>query len=209
MRVIVAKKEEEKRLSYRLRFDTMCQDLGWLPVENYGTPEERDEYDINQSMSFLALDTSGNAIGTARLILPGIMPLPIEKHFELYPRELIEAIYGKMEYTVEASRFIVPENHIFKNHEITIMLYKELIKMCMTMSVTHILASVDYRFFRLQKILGFQFTDVGKPQLYMGSKTIPCILSVKKLPEILLEKNPRLYDYIMSRDGQVEDAVLV
>lgn len=190
MKVIIAKNEQEKRLSYRLRFDTMCRDLGWLPAQDYAVPEEQDEYDKNgQSLIFLAMDDFGNAVGTLRIIRQGEMPLPIERHFELYPVEL-EALYGKLEYYGEISRLIIPSNRTFKNHEITFMFYKEIIKTCVTMGLTHIFASMDYRFFRLQKILGFQFADIGEPQLYMGSKTVPAILALKDLPAILRKEKP-------------------
>jgi len=190
MRVIIARSEQEKRLSCRLRFDTMCRDLGWISTQNYATPEERDEYDDGQSTAFLALDDSGDAIGTVRLILPGEIPLPIDRHFELYPREMIEALHGEMKYCVEVSRFIVPKNHAFKNHEITNMLYEAILKECMTIGVSHLLASVDYRFFRLQRILGFRFDEIGEPKFYMGSKTVPALVSRKTMACILASKKP-------------------
>lgn len=207
--VIIARTEEEKRQSFRLRFETMCRDLGWLPTGDYALEEEWDEYDMRQSIIFLAIDGADRSIGTGRLILPGEEPLPIEKHFNLYPEELVEAVHGKMGYCVEVSRFIVPQNPSFKNHDITLLIIRAMIHKCMDIGVTHLLTSCDYRFFRLLRALGFYLSEIGESKLFMGSKTIPGILSVKKLPEILLEKNPRLYDYIMSRDGQVEDAVLV
>ena len=209
MRVIVAEREEEKKLSYRLRFNTMCEDLSWLPVKEYAEQEERDEYDVQQSMPFLATDASGSAIGTSRLILPGEIPFPVEKYFDLYPRELIEAIHGKMEFCVEVSRFVVPQNPFFKKHEITLTLCKAMIKSSIAMRVTHMFVSADHRFFRLLKIIGFHLTEIGTPKFYMGSRTIPAILSLWNLSSILKNEKPQLYEYLMTGDNMVEEMALI
>jgi N-acyl-L-homoserine lactone synthetase len=194
MKVIIARSEEEKKLSYRLRFDMMCRELGWISTQNYAVPEERDEYDDRQSVPFLAVDDSGDPIGTARLILQGEIPLPIERHFKLYPKEMIEALHGEMECCVEVSRFIVPKNHMFKSHELSLMFYEAIIRECMAMGVTHLLASVDYRVFRLQRLLGCRFEEIGEPKFYMGSKTVPALLSRKTMASILADRKIAPYE---------------
>ncbi len=136
MKVIVAVKEEEKRLSYCLRFETMCRDLKWLNADDYTGCEEKDEYDACQSMIFLALDDSGSAIGTSRLILPGAIPFPVKKNFSIYEEEMITALHGRMEYCVEVSRFVVPRNPLYKQHETTQALYRYMIETSITMGVT-------------------------------------------------------------------------
>lgn len=201
--MIVARNEEEKRLSYQLRFDVMCRDLGWLPPQDYAVPEEQDEYDIKQSIIFLALNESGNAIGSSRIILPGDIPLPVERHFELYPQIQIEAIHGKIEYAVEVSRFIVPQNPNFKKHEITLVLCISMIKKSITMGATHLLVSADYRFFRLLNILGFELAEIGNPEFYMGSKTVPGITNLNKLHSKLMRERPFLYELLMTEEETV------
>ena len=209
LRVLIAETEEEKRLSYRLRFDTMCEDLGWLPAQNYATPEESDEYDIVQSMIFLVIDDFSNAIGTSRLILPGEIPFPIEKHFILHPMEQIENTYGKIKYAMEVSRFIIPQNPAIKNHEITKMLCMEMLSMLLKMGATHAFISADYRFFRLLNILGFDFAQIGEPKIYMGSKTIPGITNLKNLASRLEREKPQLYEYLMASDKPIEEMALI
>src|SRR3972149_3291418 len=136
-------------------------------------------------MISLAGDESGSPIGTSRLILPGGIPLPIEKHFELYPKEQLETHHGDMEYCVEVSRFVVPQNPFFNRHEITLMLCKKMIKTALAMGVTHMLVSADHRFFRLLRMLGFHLEEIGEPKFYLGSKTVPGILTLRDLPEVL------------------------
>lgn len=209
MRVIIAKSEEEKMLSYRLRFETMCRDLGWLPVENYATPEELDEYDVKQSIVFLVVDVFGNAIGTSRIILPGSIPLPIERHFDLYPMDQIEKLHGKIEYGAEVSRFIVPQNSTFKKHEITQTLCMAMLNTLLRMGASHAFISADYRFFRLLKILGIYFAQIGEPKIYMGSKTIPGISNLKNLSSKLRKEKPFLYELLLTvNEKSVEEMAL-
>ena len=187
----------------------MCQDLNWLPSDGYLNQEEQDKYDRKQSLIFLALDESGNCLGTSRLILPGDIELPIEINFDIYPREFIEAIHGDLSYCVEVSSFIVPQNLNYKNHEITLMLCRKMIKTCLNMGISHMFMSIDARFFRLLKMIGYKLTEIGETKLYMGSKTTPGVLALRNLlPELKISK-PYLYNYLAADGGMVREKALV
>ena len=206
--VIPALKAEEKRIAYQLRYKMMCQDLKWLPDEGYVNKEEQDEYDKNQSLIFLALDEYGNCIGTSRLILQGDIALPVELNFDLYPREFIEAIHGKITYSVEVSRFIVPQNLSYKKHEITLMLCREMMKTSISMGVSHSFMSIDVRFFRLLKMIGYTLAEIGESKLYMGSKTTPGVLALNNLLPKLKINKPSLYDYLTADGDMVREKAL-
>lgn len=197
--MIIAKQEHEKRISYQLRFDTMCRELGWLSARDYAVPEERDEYDDTQSIIFLALDAAGNAVGTSRIILPGEIPLPVERHFDLHPRSEIAAVYGEITSAVEISRFIVPPNAQVRRHDITRMLCMSMLRTLLTMGASHAFVSADHRFFRLLRILGIEFEQIGDAKFYMGSKTIPGITNLPLLYETIKRKNPRLYEFVRQK----------
>lgn len=209
MKIILAREAEEKSLVYRLRFKVMCRDLGWLPAQDYPFGEEQDEYDTEQSIAFLALDFIGNCAGTSRLIMPGDISFPIENHFEIMKKDLLEAIYGKMDYCVEVSRFAVPDHPFLKNHEITLKLCRAMIMTSIKMGVTHMLMSIDHRFFRLLKMLGFKLSEIGEPKFYMGSKTIPGILPLINILPNLRKSKPSLYEYLTAEGEAVEEAVAV
>jgi N-acyl-L-homoserine lactone synthetase len=181
----------------------MCRDLGWLPPQDYAVPEERDEYDIKQSIIFLAMDYSDNVVGTSRIILPGDIPLPVEKYFKLYPKDEIELVHGKIEYAVEVSRFIVPQNPNFKRHNITQMLCVIMLNELLRIGASHAFVSADHRFFRLLNILGFEFTEIGEPEFYMGSKTIPAITNLNELSSKLAREKPALYELITANGETV------
>jgi len=187
----------------------MCQDLKWLSEMDYQVEEETDEYDKNQSIDFIAVDNSGDCIGTCRVILSGIVPLPIIKYFKISSREKLEKDYGSLQYCVEASRFIVPKNNFFNRHEITLALSREMINLGFHIGVTHVFLSLDYRFFRLLKILGFPINEIGETKLYMGSKTTPGVLALNNLlPELKVNK-PSLYDYLAAEGDMVREKTLV
>jgi len=187
----------------------MCRDLGWLPSQDYPSGEERDEYDAKQSIAFLALDFLGNCAGASRLILPGEIALPIESHFRILQKTLLEASYGTLDYCVEVSRFIVPDHPFLKNHEITLKLCRAMIMTSIKMGVTHMLMSIDYRFFRLLKILGFSLSEIGEPKFYMGSRTIPGILPLINLLPDIRKSRPSLYEYLTADKEAFEEAVAV
>jgi N-acyl-L-homoserine lactone synthetase len=209
VKVIPAQKSEEKRKAYQLRYKMMCQELEWIPSAGLTDQEEHDVYDEEQSIIFLAEDKSGNCLGTSRLILPGKIKLPIEINFNLYPGEFIEKIHGELTYCVEVSRFVVPHNEAYKPHEITLMLCTEMIRTCMNMGVSHMLMSIDVRFFRLLKMLGYTLAEIGETKLYMGSKTTPGVLTLKNLLPELKVKKPSLYDYLAADGGMVREKTLV
>ena len=207
VKVAVAGTEEERRPSYRLRFETMCRDLGWLSVQDYALPEEKDEYDADQSIIFLAFDDDGNPVGTTRIIMPGDIPLPIEKHFELYPKELVESLHGKILLGAEVSRFVVPNHHKYKKHEITQVLCMALLGNLLTTGASHAYISADHRFFRLLSMMGFSFAPIGEPKVYMGSKTIPAITNLITLEARLRSEKPGLHALLMSGSDRALNAV--
>ena len=205
MRVIVATTPEEKNLSYQLRYKVYCQELDWLPAAGKASPAEHDEFDVSRSIIFLALGHSGEAVGTSRLILPGTSPLPIEEHFELHSNEDREHLHGKVLYGVEVSRFIVLKKTSIKEHQITLMLCKAMIKMCVASEVSHMFLSADQRFFRLLRMLGFNLHEIGRPRFFMGSKTVPGVLPLAKISEIRSNK-PALYEYLFAETNDAKMA---
>jgi len=187
----------------------MCQNLDWLPSEEYPSGEEQDEYDTRQSIIFMAFDLLGGCAGTSRLIIPGDLAFPIDTHFDLIDKKILEERYGRMDYCVEVSRFIVPDHLFLKHHEITLKLCKAMIMASIRMGVTHMLVSADYRFFRLLRMIGFHLSEIGEPKFYMGSKTIPGVLPLHDLLPVLKNRKPSLYDYLTAEDEPVEEMVTV
>lgn len=64
---------------YRLRFQVYCHECGFITEDAYPDGIETDQYDP-QSVHFAAINSSGQVIGTMRMILPGTHALPIQRH---------------------------------------------------------------------------------------------------------------------------------
>lgn len=180
MRIIQARTLAEKKMSYALRYQVMGAQLGWLDTNDYPNKEETDVYDAEQAIPFLAFDDKGIPVATARIIYEGKVPLPIERFFELEPRSNTEAKHGTMSFCAEISRFISVPHTKLKNHEFTLALCNEMIRVCFAAKVSHLLLSADYRFYRLLRMLKHPVAEIGKSDFYMGSKTVPGIMSMEK-----------------------------
>lgn len=181
MRIRLAQSEEDRSKSYQMRYKVMCEELNWIPRGGFAVPEERDKYDDSQSITFMSFDDTNNAIGTSRLLTQGKISLPIENEFELSPISEIEKRCGTLRSYVEVSRFIVPPNKKYKKHEITLLLCDTMIDYCIQSNMSHMLLSADYRFFRLLRMIGYPVSQIGKPAFYMGSKTVPGILTLSEV----------------------------
>lgn len=140
-----------------------------------------DEFDHKQSLSFLAMDDSEVPIGTCRIIFQGEHDLPIMKHFKLLPLDEIEMTLGPLTNHIEISRFVAPPNKLFKPHQITLALCQGFIKHCLNIGVSKGFMSIDYRFFRLLRMLKFPLFKVGESEDYMGSLTVPALLNLESM----------------------------
>lgn len=178
MKLIIARSDEDKRICHQMRYKIMGEDLGWINTSDYDLPEERDEYDESQSVPFLVKSNDGSPIGTARLIVEGVIPLPIKKHFRLYPSDVIEKQHGRITGCAEGSRFIVLSHDGCRPHAITNLICAGLIEECLRMGLSHMFVSFDYKVFRLFRMLGYPLFQIGEPAFYLGSKTVPTILSL-------------------------------
>jgi N-acyl-L-homoserine lactone synthetase len=190
LRAEVARSEESLRACYRLRYEVMCRELGWVSEDSCPGGLEMDEYDVFQAVSFLAYDGEQQVVGTVRLILSGELPLPVQRHFALQPWQQIEAAHGRIGGYGEVSRFVVPPHPRFKRHEITLGLCGAVIAEAEGLQLTHLFMSADKRFYRLLRMLGFPIAQVGRSRFYMGSETIPAVFPIGRLKEkaLLYEK---------------------
>ena len=195
LRATVTRTESERREHFRMRYEVMARALRWVSPEECLEGEEKDEYDSGQALSVLLKD-GFNTIGTARLIFPGPIPLPIYRHFRLIPNEEIESKFGRILSLAEVSRFIIPKTDRYKHHELTLLLCKTLFSICVERGVSHVFVSIDKRFFRLLNLLGFPLSSIGSPEFYMGSETIPGIIPIHDLLERVKGRKYPLFKYL-------------
>ena len=204
LRIEQARTEEQLRTTYRMRFDMMCRELAWIPAADHAVPEERDEYDAGQAVAFLAYDDVDSAVGTARFLVPGPIPLPIERHFEIDARPEIETKHGCISLAAEVSRFIVPHHPVYRGHQITMSLCMALLGTLLEQGASHAYISADHRFYRLLQMIGLPFGSIGEAKEYLGSKTVPAIINLPVLAERLRATKPHLHELLMTKGSWSE-----
>ena len=69
---------EEKRKTFRIRYQVYCLERGLLPADAYPGKEESDAYD-EDAVHVLASHVNGHEAGCARLVIGGPLGLPLVK----------------------------------------------------------------------------------------------------------------------------------
>jgi len=87
----VAKSDQAIREIYRLRFKVYCLECGYENACDYINKMESDEFDSVSTHFSATARSSGNIVGTARIILPSKLGFPALKHFQI-DKNLMPAI---------------------------------------------------------------------------------------------------------------------
>jgi N-acyl-L-homoserine lactone synthetase len=186
-----AKKEELEKI-FKLRYQVYCVEKGYLKSEDYPDGLEKDKFD-EHSVHFVALETTNTdrLIGCVRLILFNKYGFPAELHCTLFEKT------SNPNKTIEISRLIVDKDYRSSRHFILLGLCKEIYLYNKLNNITHCYAVVDRLLFELLQKLGLPFKQIGESALYMG-ETIPTILSMDVLEEILPHRNAWFYEYLQA-----------
>lgn len=81
-KVIRVSDENELKKVYRLRYKVYCEEWNFEDPEKYPDRLETDEFDKN-AVHFAAIDNTGRAVGTVRLILFSPDGFPLEKYCDI------------------------------------------------------------------------------------------------------------------------------
>lgn len=184
--------EDEKELDeiFRIRYQTYCEEYGYLDKKLYTDKREFDEYD-KCSAHFILRTKKDELAASLRLILPTRLGFPIEKHF----RFNIDTASLPHTKAVEISRLIVAKR--FRRRFLLLAMVKGIFAFTRANDITHAYSVLDEKLFPVLKNMGFPFKQIGPPTLYQGI-TRPYILDVAEMTETLMNNNPRLYRYLMN-----------
>jgi N-acyl amino acid synthase of PEP-CTERM/exosortase system len=94
--------------SYQVRYQVYCLERQFLNANDYPNERERDEFD-DYSVHVGAVDRSGDVAGTARLVYPSRLGLPLLHHCELYPHETV--LTDPANNVVEVSRLSISRRY--------------------------------------------------------------------------------------------------
>lgn len=155
---------------------------------------EKDTYQ-EDSIYFAAVYKEENkVVGVNRLILKPMDHLPTLKEFTIYEleREKLKQLemypYAEMSALTKAP-----------NHDCTLGMLRMTLQYSLNNEIYYWFCSLDHRVHKyMKRMFNFPFIQIGKPKVYLGSNTIPCILDLKETAEVLKETRIKLHEYLYS-----------
>ncbi|MBF0532577.1 MAG: PEP-CTERM/exosortase system-associated acyltransferase [Candidatus Omnitrophica bacterium] len=212
---------------YQLRFQVYGEECGFINQADYPDGRESDEYD-SQSVHFAAMDTSGEMIGTVRLIMPGPRVLPIQKHCP--DLKIGNAALPQIQFA-EISRLIISRrlrrrrddgqfyesqvsDYIFSDDDgqqymrrakpMAFGLYRELYRESKRIGITHWYTLMEKSLWLLLRIHGFSFSPIG-PEVDVYGPVRPYIGKIEQMEEEVAKKFPQFFTYFSSDAELTQD----
>ena len=156
--------------------------------------ENEDDPYINDSTYFVVETAdSKEVVGVTRLIFMPMDELPTIRHFNIFEIEKLKlAQLGSAKYAEISAFTKMPK------HDVGLGLIKTVLDYSLSNGMTHWVCCIDERVYRyMHRIFKFPFEVIGEPNVYLGSKTIPCVLDLRECLGTLKEKRRKLYDYFV------------
>ncbi|WNF37946.1 hypothetical protein RJD24_05775 [Bacillaceae bacterium IKA-2] len=177
------KVREEAIALHRLRYE----ELGFFKKG------EKDPYEQN-SLYFVGQETTFNqVVGVTRLIFQPMDQLPTITSFEIYDIDYTKLLKLENHSYAEMSAFTK-----LPKHEIGVHLIRMIIHYSKQNGITHWVACIDERVYRyLNRILSPIFKEIGVPKVYLGSKTVPCLVDIHASMKQISEQRPKLYQFLI------------
>lgn len=211
----IADRFEDRADCFRIRYQVYCIDNAFEDPEDNPDGLETDSYDSHSVHSLLTQRSTGNAIGTVRLVLPShggetrVLPM----------RQLAGDIASDaqapfpIEHTAEISRFSIAKS--FRQHtpdqgveatltpeewrKLLFHLPLGLIRSCVEMSaregITHWAAVMEPALLRLLTRLGIHFNPLG-PLVDHHGRRQPCWADLDTLLRRVYAERPDVWDVI-------------
>ena len=161
--------------------------------------DEDDPY-IDSSTYFVVQTAEAKeVVGVTRLIFMSLDDLPTMKHFNIFDIEKLKLAGLENSKYAEISAFTK-----MPKHDVGLGLIKTVLNYSLANDLTHRVCCIDERVYRyMHRIFKFPFEVIGEPNVYLGSKTIPCVLNLTECLSTLKEKRRTLYDYFMNCEEKV------
>lgn len=155
-----------------------------------------DPYIENSTYFIVQTPDRSKVVGVTRLIFMPWEDLPTMKHFDIFEIEKLKLAGIETNKYAEISAFTK-----MPKHDVGLGLIKTVLNYSLNNDLTHWVCCIDERVYRyMHRIFKFPFTVIGEPNVYLGSKTIPCVLNLSECLANLKEKRRPLYDYFMDNE---------
>jgi N-acyl amino acid synthase of PEP-CTERM/exosortase system len=192
------------RTALAIRYQVYCLERKFENADEHDDCLERDVFDADAVHSLVIHRPTGDAIGTARLILPGHAQegLPIEQL--LRQNGLNADDYFSVATCAEVSRFSI-SNHFRRRQGDNgvgearysecrsalpcLGLIQEIIRQSRALGLTHWAAVMEPKLLRMLAAIGFHFTPVGPLVSYHGLRQ-PSYASIPETLERLKRERP-------------------
>jgi N-acyl amino acid synthase of PEP-CTERM/exosortase system len=194
---------------YRLRYQVYCIERAFLSPSDYRDEIEVDEFD-RHAWHFATVDSFGNVLATARLVLPSILGLPLFRHCTLFSDE--HEPHEPAHSVVEVSRLSMsrqvrtPGSRLVQSGSITgsmglrdavtYSLYRALYHASRRAGFTHWLVATEASLQRAVRAYAFPFRPIGPPIDYFGPVT-PYLMNLSVFDRVVLGGTmPRLNGFL-------------
>jgi N-acyl amino acid synthase of PEP-CTERM/exosortase system len=198
--------------SYRLRYQVYCLERGFLPKRHYPDKRESDAFDIH-STHIGVLNERGEIVGTARLVEPSAIGLPLFRYCTLF--DDAPSFDDSRYRIVEASRLAISK-HCHrdgrggfcglqrrsgqsrrtagrKSGDIVFHIFKGLYQASKRRGYTHWLAATEKSLQRLMTRYGFPFRVIGPETDYYGC-VAPYLMDLSQFDRVILSGQIPLLD---------------
>jgi len=193
---------------YRLRYQVYCIERGFLSPADYRDGVEVDEFD-RHAWHFATVDSCGNVLATARLVLPSILGLPLFRHCTIFSDE--HEPHEPAHSVVEVSRLSMSRQvrtpgsrqvqsgsvaASFGRDEVTYSLYRALYQASKRAGFTHWLVAIEASLQRAVRAYAFPFRPIGPPIDYFGPVS-PYLMNLSVFDRVVLGGTmPRLNGFL-------------
>ena len=213
---------------FRLRYQVYVNEWGFEKAEDHPDGLEKDSHDQYSRHFYACVGSESDIIGTARLILPSHLKLPIQENFSFYESfknipdqsvaEISRLAISKdfRRRAIDSVIFDTEKHHAedlerhqegLKNiaverrkceHELVRGIYLSVYRECILLGITHCYAVMARGLNVILARWGICFEQIGPEKAYHGIRA-PYVLSIEALEKKLAKKNPELLK--LAREG--------
>jgi N-acyl-L-homoserine lactone synthetase len=155
-------------------------------------PDENDPYEPTSTYFVAESLESNQIVGVTRLIFEKMEELPTMKFFTIYDIERAKLqVLDKRRYAEISAFTKMPQ------HDVALGLIRAVLQYSTQFGLTHWICCLDERVYNyMHRMFKFPFKVIGVPQVYLGSKTIPCSLNLAECLATLQMHRPALHEYL-------------
>jgi N-acyl amino acid synthase of PEP-CTERM/exosortase system len=194
------------RNAQAIRYQVYCLERKFENAAEHGDSLESDSFDATAVHSLIFHRPSGNAIGTARLILPchaaGGLPVQrllrekgwnVEDHFPLETAAEISRFSISNQFRRRCSEGLSTGDARHERETCSVLpclgLLQDLLRQSVALGLTHLAAVMEPKLLRMLAAMGFHTTAIGPLVFYHGLRQ-PCYWYLTEAVERLRREQP-------------------